>query len=165
MKAQRLQMVDEIKRALEIAEIIPFRYLIQHIGRRRRGVRHAQVRRRLHRARRAEPVRPRSAAWRFCWRTFPTSFPAPSVCCTFEELTHLGLNFVFDTGHANMGEGVEAEFDLMKERIRSTHVHDNNGKDDIHLFPLVAEGGTIDWKKTMELLRSRGRTSIRWCWN
>ena len=25
-------MVDEIKRALEIAEIIPFRYLIQHIG-------------------------------------------------------------------------------------------------------------------------------------
>ena len=43
----------------------------------------------------------------------------------------------------------------MKERIRSTHVHDNNGKDDIHLFPLVAEGGTIDWKKTMGLLRSR----------
>ena len=54
-----------------------------------------------------------------------------------------------------MAEGVEPEFDLMKERIRSTHVHDNNGKDDIHLFPLVAEGGTIDWKKTMELLRSR----------
>ena len=43
----------------------------------------------------------------------------------------------------------------MKERIRSTHVHDNNGKDDIHLFPLLAEGGTIDWKNTMELLRSR----------
>ena len=25
-------MVDEIKRALEIAEVIPFRYLIQHLG-------------------------------------------------------------------------------------------------------------------------------------
>ena len=25
-------MVDEIKRALEIAETIPFRYLIQHLG-------------------------------------------------------------------------------------------------------------------------------------
>ena len=25
-------MLDEIKRALEIAEMIPFRYLIQHIG-------------------------------------------------------------------------------------------------------------------------------------
>jgi hypothetical protein len=34
-------------------------------------------------------------------------------------------------------------------------VHDNNGKDDTHLFPLVSEGGTIEWKQTMELLRSR----------
>jgi sugar phosphate isomerase/epimerase len=45
----------------------------------------------------------------------------------------------------------------MRERIRSTHVHDNNGKDDNHLFPLVAEGGTIDWKRTMELLRGEDR--------
>ena len=41
----------------------------------------------------------------------------------------------------------------MKGRIRSTHLHDNNGKEDSHLFPFFAEGGTIDWKKTMELLR------------
>jgi hypothetical protein len=27
--------------------------------------------------------------------------------------------------------------------------------DDIHLSPALPEGGTIDWKKTMELLRSR----------
>jgi sugar phosphate isomerase/epimerase len=73
----------------------------------------------------------------------------------FEELTHVGLNYAFDTGHANMGAGVEHEFNLMKNRIRSTHVHDNNGKDDVHLFPMVAPGGTIDWGKTMELLRSK----------
>src|ERR1044072_3696010 len=30
--ARRLEMVDEIKRGVEIAETIPFRYLIQHIG-------------------------------------------------------------------------------------------------------------------------------------
>jgi sugar phosphate isomerase/epimerase len=42
----------------------------------------------------------------------------------------------------------------MRDRIRSLHVHDNNGKDDQHLFPM-AEGGTIDWTRTMELLRSR----------
>ncbi len=55
-----------------------------------------------------------------------------------------------------MNEGVEAAFNLMKDRIRSTHLHDNNGKDDSHLFPFLSEGGTIDWKQTMELLRSRG---------
>jgi sugar phosphate isomerase/epimerase len=54
-----------------------------------------------------------------------------------------------------MGEGVEAAYETMKDRIRSTHVHDNNGQDDKHLFPLVAEGGTVDWKRTMALLRSR----------
>jgi hypothetical protein len=31
-KPKRIQMTDEIKRALEVAESIPFRYLIQHIG-------------------------------------------------------------------------------------------------------------------------------------
>src|SRR5207244_8178141 len=32
VKADRLKMVDEIKRALEVAEVVPFRYLIQHLG-------------------------------------------------------------------------------------------------------------------------------------
>src|SRR5262245_7965834 len=32
VKGRRLEMVDEIKRAIEVAETIPFKYLIQHIG-------------------------------------------------------------------------------------------------------------------------------------
>jgi sugar phosphate isomerase/epimerase len=43
----------------------------------------------------------------------------------------------------------------MKDRIRSLHVHDNNGKDDKHLFPTLSKEGTVDWPRTMELLRSR----------
>src|ERR1017187_4873387 len=31
-KRKRIAMVDELKRAIEIAETIPFRYIIQHIG-------------------------------------------------------------------------------------------------------------------------------------
>ena len=31
-KAERIQWVDEIKRALEVAETIPYQYLIQHLG-------------------------------------------------------------------------------------------------------------------------------------
>ena len=72
----------------------------------------------------------------------------------FLGVTHLDLGFVFDIGHANIMEGVAHEFELMKERIRSTHVHDNNGTEDKHLFPMVSEGGTVDWSKTMGLLRS-----------
>src|SRR5271168_1327623 len=29
---ERIKWVDEIKRAIEVAEVIPFRYLIQHLG-------------------------------------------------------------------------------------------------------------------------------------
>src|SRR6202049_3778842 len=32
VKSKRLTMLDEIKRALDIADTIPFRYLIQHLG-------------------------------------------------------------------------------------------------------------------------------------
>jgi sugar phosphate isomerase/epimerase len=42
----------------------------------------------------------------------------------------------------------------MQGRLRSTHVHDNDGTEDKHLFPLLSEGGTINWKETMDLLRT-----------
>jgi len=153
VKSKRLPMVDEIKRALEIAETIPFRYLIQHMGvsgeefdmykfdaafsaieqlslfARQRGV-------------------------EILLENIPNDLSSASRLQTFQELTHVGLNYCFDTGHANLGKGVEAEFQLMKPRIRSTHVHDNNGKDDAHIMPLLGTGGTIDWKNTMQLLRS-----------
>jgi sugar phosphate isomerase/epimerase len=54
-----------------------------------------------------------------------------------------------------MAEGIERAFETMKDKIRSTHLHDNDGKADSHLFPFLGQGGTIDWKKTMRLLRSR----------
>jgi sugar phosphate isomerase/epimerase len=44
----------------------------------------------------------------------------------------------------------------MRERIRSTHVHDNDGQSDGHLVPLVSPGGTVDWPRTMRSLASRG---------
>jgi sugar phosphate isomerase/epimerase len=71
----------------------------------------------------------------------------------FNTETHLHLNYVFDTGHAHIGAGIEHEFGIIKNRIRSLHVHDNDGKNDQHLFPMD-EKGTIAWPATMDLLRS-----------
>jgi sugar phosphate isomerase/epimerase len=53
-----------------------------------------------------------------------------------------------------MGAGVASEFKKMKDRIRSTHVHDNDGVEDSHLFPAISDGGTIDWAEAMKLLRT-----------
>src|SRR5262249_18516400 len=69
----------------------------------------------------------------------------------FLGLTHLNLSYCFDIGHAHMAGGIAAEFESMKERIRSTHVHDNGGSNDSHFFPLQ-DKGTINWNQAMKLL-------------
>jgi sugar phosphate isomerase/epimerase len=153
VKSKRLAMVDEIKRALEISETIPFRYLIQHIGvheeewdeRKVDAAFSALEEINLFAKQRGVDV---------LLENILNQLASPERLKTFLEATHLKLNFCFDVGHAHVNGEVSAAFQVMKERIRSTHVHDNDGKSDSHLFPLQADGGTVDWKKTMELLRS-----------
>jgi sugar phosphate isomerase/epimerase len=153
VKGRRLEMVDDIKRALDIAELIPFRYLIQHLGvsgeefdmRKFDAAFSALEELSLFARQRGVEV---------LLENIPNDLSSAKRLLQFEELTHIGLDYAFDTGHANMNEGVETAFQLMKDRIRSTHLHDNDGKSDQHLFPLGDEGGTIDWKSTMQLLRS-----------
>jgi sugar phosphate isomerase/epimerase len=154
VKSKRLEMVDEIKRALEIAETIPFKYLIQHIG--VAGEEYSE--RAVDAAFSAlEQISlfARQRGVEVLLENIPNALSSAERLMLFLEVTHLDLNFVFDAGHANLAEGVEEAFNVMRDHIRSTHVHDNDGKADQHLFPLLAEGGTIDWKKTMDLLRTR----------
>jgi len=47
--------------------------------------------------------------------------------------------------------GIPEAFAILKNHICSTHVHDNNGDKDTHLWP---GNGSTDWKQTMELLRT-----------
>lgn len=151
VKAKRMNHVDEIKRALEIAEVVPFRYLIQHIGvsgeevneRRFDSAFSSIDETRVFAAQRGVEV---------LLENIPNAFSTAARLNDFLTQTHLNLNFCFDAGHAHMSNGIEAEFDLMKDRIRSTHLHDNDGKQDLHLFP---KKGTVDWTRTMRLLTSR----------
>jgi len=155
VKGQRLQMVDEIKRAIEIAEVIPFKYLIQHMG---VGGEEFDMRKvdAAFAALEELSLFARQRGVDILLENIPNELSSAERLLQFEELTHLKLNYVFDTGHAHLNEGVENAFQLMKDRIRSTHIHDNDGKNDIHLFPFLGEGGSIDWANTMRLFRSRG---------
>jgi sugar phosphate isomerase/epimerase len=152
VKGTRLGMVDEIKRAIEIAETIPFRYLVQHIG---VGGEEFDLRKfdAAFAALEELSLFARQRGVDILLENIPNELSSAERLVLFEELTHIGLNYVFDVGHAHMNEGVETAFRLMKPRIRSTHVHDNDGKTDQHLFPLESKAGTVDWKRTMELFR------------
>jgi len=154
VKGKRLEMVDEIKRALEIAETVPFRYLVQHIGVSGEEYSDRAVEAAFS-ALEQISLFARQRGVQVLLENIPNALSSAERLMLFLELTHLDLHFVFDVGHAHLGEGVEAAFGIMKNRIRSTHLHDNDGKTDKHLFPLLAEGGSVDWKKTMHLLRTR----------
>lgn len=154
VKSKRLLMVDETKRAIEIAETIPFRYVVQHLG--VTGQEYDE--RSLDAAFTSlEEISlfARHRDVQVILENTPNGLSSAERLMLFNAQTHLNLGFCLDVGHAHMNEGVGHAFELLKDGIRSTHIHDNNGKEDEHLFPLAGRGGSIDWKRTMQLLRSR----------
>jgi len=152
-KPKRLEMVDEIKRALEIAETVPFRYLIQHLGVAWEEFDERKVDSAFS-ALEEINLFARQRGVEVLLENTPNELANAERLMTFLDMTHLNLNVCFDVGHAHMRGSIESEYRLLKPRIRSTHVHDNNGADDSHLFPNSGSGGTVDWTATMDLLRS-----------
>jgi sugar phosphate isomerase/epimerase len=151
-KADRIQWVGEIKRAIEIAEVVPFRYLVQHLGVSGQEFSEYAIEAAFGSLEELSIFAGQRGVQVLLENT-PNELATAEGLEQFNAMTHLNLNYVFDTGHAHLGAGIGHEFEIMKPRIRSLHVHDNDGKEDSHLFPM-SEGGTIDWTATMELLRS-----------
>ena len=151
VKAKRIKMVDEVKRAVEIAEFIPFRYLIQHLGvtgqefdERRTDAGFSSLEEiKVFAGQRGVEV---------LLENTPNELSSAERLNHFLGETHLNLGYCFDVGHAHMTGRMQQEFELMQSRIRSTHLHDNNGKDDLHQFP---GQGTVDWSRAMQLLASK----------
>lgn len=154
VKFKRLQMVDEIKRALEIAEVVPYRYLIQHMGVSGEPYDDRKIDAAFS-ALEEITLFARQRGVEVLLENTQNALASAERLLLFFEATHMELNVCLDVGHANMNEGVETAYRLLKNKIRSTHIHDNDGVSDLHLFPMVAEGGTIDWERTMDTLRTR----------
>lgn len=150
-RIRRIDAVDEVKRALEVAERIPFRFLVQHMG-------HSH-----------EPADGRKLDAAFnslehlglfakhrgvtiALENTPGDLGAPITLQQFIADTHLNdLRFCFDLGHAHIGDGIAASLETMRDKIVTLHVHDNHGEKDEHLLPY---DGTIDWDAALEGLRT-----------
>jgi sugar phosphate isomerase/epimerase len=150
-KRMRIEAMDEIKRAIEVAEYAPFRFLIQHIGKSDEfddprkfenalsGIEHLRA-----------FARPLGVS--LLLENIPNDLATPEK---LKELTRLlryeDLGFCFDVGHAHLMSSVHQAFGVMEGRIRSTHIHDNKRDKDSHLCP---GDGNIDWDQTMQALRT-----------
>lgn len=150
-KRRRIDAMDEIKRALEVAEIIPFRFLVQHVG---LGNEYYDTRKFEAALSSIEHLRAfaRPLGVNLLVENIPNELSTPEKLMELIKALHYDdLGVCFDTGHAHLMSSVHQAFGVLESRIRSTHVHDNKGDRDSHLWP--AAGG-IDWNQTMQSLRS-----------
>src|SRR5260370_30092799 len=126
-KPKRIAMVDEIKRAIEVVEIIPAKYLIQHLGVGNEEWDERKMDAALSSLEELNLFAKQRGA-EILLENIPNHLSSGERLLRFLEFTHLDMHFCFDTAHANLMEGVEPAFDAMKERIHSTPIHDNDDK-------------------------------------
>ncbi|HEV2986985.1 MAG TPA: sugar phosphate isomerase/epimerase family protein [Candidatus Angelobacter sp.] len=148
-KRRRIEAMDEIKRAIEVAEHAPFRFLVQHIG----NSNESDDTRKFEAALSSiEHLRAfaRPLGVTLLLENIPNDISTPErLMEMLRILRYDDLGICFDTGHAHIMSTVHQAFGVLETRIRSTHVHDNQGIRDSHLWP---GEGTVDWEQTMQLL-------------
>lgn len=60
----------------------------------------------------------------------------------------------WDVGHGHLTMDEQAEgIRLLGDHIKALHIHDNNGKDDLHLTPFT---GSVQWEKVMHAMYEGG---------
>jgi sugar phosphate isomerase/epimerase len=154
-RAERVEAMDEIKRALEIAEQIPFRFLVQHLGTPNESFSEKKFEAAMtsieHLRAFAKPL-----GVRIVLENIPNELSTPDKLIEMIHGAHFDdVGVCFDFGHAHMMSSVRESFEILRNQVCSTHVHDNAKDKDSHLWP---GQGTIDWKEAMELLRSAPQT-------
>jgi sugar phosphate isomerase/epimerase len=148
-RVRRSEAVDEIKRALDVAEYMPFRYLVQHIGSsrdiadgRRFDAAFSSLEH-LH-------IFAKERGVTLALENTPGEMATPTHLRQFIIDTRLtDLRLCFDIGHAHLADGVLASLEAMRDFLATSHIHDNNGLKDEHLLPYE---GTIEWKSALPAL-------------
>jgi sugar phosphate isomerase/epimerase len=146
----RKTALDEAAAAIAVAQRIPYRYLVVHLGmptteRVDANDNQPDVARRS-----VEEIVEKAALAnvRVALEVIPNSLSSAEALAHLieEDLDGLDVGVCLDYGHAHLmgdlGEAVEA----LSGHLWTTHVHDNDGMRDEHLVPYA---GTIDWDAAM----------------
>jgi sugar phosphate isomerase/epimerase len=150
-KSRRIDSMDEIKRALEAAERIPFRHMVMHLGERTdtwspRTIEYAQT------ALEHLGAFSRPLGVNLLVENLLSEATTPEHLVLILDLGHLkNVGICLDLGHAHITVGVTEAIATLSNRIVSTHIHDNHGLKDEHLWP---GDGTIEWTGAAKALQA-----------
>lgn len=161
-RVRRIEAMDEYKRAIDVAELLPFPLLVLHMGGSRET---ADPRKRDAAFSSLEHLmlHARHVGVTLAIENTLSEMGDPAYLHAFLEETRLtGIRLCFDIGHAHLAEGpaeerVEKCFTPMREHLATTHIHDNHGEKDEHLPPFA---GSLDWAAATKLLASAPRQPL-----
>jgi sugar phosphate isomerase/epimerase len=148
-KSRRIDAMDEIKRALEVAERIPIKNLVLHLGEKEdrwspRSMEYALT------ALEHLGAFSRPLGVRLLVENLSSDAASPEHLMETLEMGHLtNVGICLDLGHAHMSQSVAEAIGIFGERVGAVHVHDNHGMRDEHLWP---GDGTIDWPAVVKTL-------------
>jgi sugar phosphate isomerase/epimerase len=155
-RVRRVEAMDELKRAIDVAEELPFPRMVFHMG----GPRETHDMRKRDAAFSTLEhliLHARHAGVTICVENTTSEMGDPAYLRAFVDETRLsGLRFNFDIGHAHLADGEEAQrieksFAPLRELVAGVHIHDNHGDKDEHLPPY---DGTINWSAAIQTLKT-----------
>jgi sugar phosphate isomerase/epimerase len=142
-KSRRIDAMDEVKRAIEAAEQIPFTAVVLHLGQKDdkwspRSLEHSLTAIE-HLKAFAHPL-----GVKILLENLQNEVTTPEHLLEIVRVGHFDkVGICLDIGHAHLSDGgIDAAIELLKPRIAELHLHDNQGTRDEHLWP---SSGSIDW--------------------
>jgi sugar phosphate isomerase/epimerase len=148
-RLRRQEAVDEIKRALDLVEHIPFRYCVQHVAR-QRDVPDERKWDAAFSSLEHLSLFARHRGVTIAIENTPGEMATPVNLKNFLAETRLtSVKICFDAGHAHLEGGAPAALEIVRDYVATAHIHDNRGERDDHLLPYE---GTIDWSATLAAL-------------
>ena len=145
-EARRRAAVGQAKAALEVARVVPYRFLVVHLG--------------IPDAEQAPPGDNQPGAARrsvddlaalaeevgvkVALEVIANDLSSPDALTHLveEELELRDVGICLDYGHAHLMGHVTDAVETISGHLFTTHIHDNRGRRDDHLVPF---SGTIDW--------------------
>ena len=141
--------VEAARAALQVAQRIPFRFLVVHLGVVSSDISPRENRRDAARRSLEAIVEAASACnVRVAVEVIPNELSESAVLVPLieDELEGMDIGICLDYGHAHLMGDLGEAIETLSGHLWTTHVHDNRGREDEHLVPFA---GTIDWDSAM----------------
>ncbi len=159
-RVRRIDAMDELKLAIDVADDLPFQRMVLHMGGSREA---ADLKKRDAAFSSLEHLilHAKHAGVIITVENTMSEMGDPAYLRAFVDETRLtGLRFNFDIGHANLpgealgiaeDERIARAWEPLRELVAAVHVHDNHGEKDEHLPPYE---GSIDWRAAIKTLKT-----------